>query len=192
MPPSEPTTDHLWPAEVGDILLHIARAAIAAELDLSATPPTTAQWLDRVGATFVTLYAHGRLRGCIGTIIAHRPIAEDIRINACNAAFRDPRFEPVTPQEYPDLRLEVSQLSSPEPLTCTSEDELINRLRPGIDGVLLTAGEHRGTFLPQVWKQLPRKADFVTELKTKAGVADQPWDPTWQVSRYTITAWSET
>lgn len=202
MPRSAPSrTDEVWPADAGQVLLPLARAAIAEALGLPGPQTRTEEWLDQPGASFVTLHLRDaprrsttsgrRLRGCIGTISAYRSIAEDVRGNARNAAFRDPRFDPVSPEEYADLELEVSLLSPMEPVECRDEDELIEVLRPGTDGVLLEAGDRRGTFLPQVWDQLPRPRDFVTHLKAKAGVGGRRWDSDWRVSRYTVTAWSE-
>lgn len=184
-------TEAAWPADAGGVLLPLARAAIAEQLGLPAPPVPRAEWLEQPGASFVTLHAGGRLRGCIGTLSAYRSLADDVRSNARNAAFRDPRFDPVTREEYAGLVLEVSLLSPPEPLPCRDESDLIEQLRPGTDGVVLEAGDTRGTFLPQVWDQLPEPRDFVRHLKAKARVAGLPWAEDWRVSRYTVTAWSE-
>ncbi|MDO5499135.1 MAG: AmmeMemoRadiSam system protein A [Propionibacteriaceae bacterium] len=181
----------MWPDDAGSVVLSVARAAIAERFGLASAPLPAPQWLEQRGASFVTLHSAGRLRGCIGTIEPYRTIADDVRGNAHNAAFRDPRFQPVSPEEYAGLELEVSLLSPPEPMHCADEEDLVNQLRPGSDGVLLETGRSRGTFLPQVWEQLRDPRDFVAHLKLKAGVDRRAWDPTWQVSRYSVTAWSE-
>lgn len=188
---AEPRAGVPWPDDAGAVLLPLARFAIAERLGIRAEEPLHAGWLDEHGASFVTLHTRGRLRGCIGTISAYRSIADDVRSNARHAAFLDPRFSAVTAGEYAALDLEVSLLSPPEPLACRSDDELLSQLRPGIDGVLLEAGDRRGTFLPQVWDQLPDPRDFLTHLKAKARLDREPWGSDWTVSRYTVTSWSE-
>lgn len=200
------------PADAGRILLPLARGAIAARLRLEAgvedgfeAEPTPAgpgvsvqqldehpAWLDAPGAAFVTLHLDGELRGCIGTLEAFRPLAEDVRINAVNAAFRDPRFLPLAPEEFDLIRVEVSVLSAPEPLDdVRSEARAVAALRPGVDGVILRSGSHRATFLPQVWQQLPSPHDFLTHLRRKAGLRPDHWDEHTTVSRYTVQAWEE-
>lgn len=184
----------MWPRDAGSVLLPMARAAIAERLGVAGPRTSTGageQWLTEAGASFVTLHSGGRLRGCIGTISAYRTLVDDVRGNAFNAAFRDPRFQPVTRREYAEVDLEVSLLSPPEPLVVSCEPDLLEQLRPGADGLLLEAGSHRATFLPQVWEQLPEPRDFVDHLKAKAGVGQVPWASDWRVSRYTVTAWSE-
>lgn len=151
------------------------------------------------GASFVTLTAGGRLRGCIGSLAATRPLADDIAAHAVDAAIRDPRFRPVTAGELPGLRIEVSVLSAPEPLDVRSEDEAVAALRPGVDGAILSGGPgphaRRGTFLPQVWEQLPDPRAFVRHLKRKAGLAagtdDPAWGDGWRLERYGVEAWDE-
>jgi len=193
MRPSVPSnrTDPPWPADAGTGLLPIARAAIAEQLGLFATEPELPEWVHRSGASFVTLHTAGRLRGCIGTISAYRSIVEDVRNNARNAAFRDPRFPAVSVEEYAGLDLEVSLLSPPQPMEVHDEGDLVRQLQPGVDGVLIEAGDRRGTFLPQVWEHFSDAGSFVAALRQKAGVKDERWDPDWRVSRYTVTAWSE-
>lgn len=138
------------------------------------------------GASFVTLNLNGELRGCIGSLQAHRPLAEDVVENAFNAAFKDPRFPPVTTRELAQLEIHISVLSPTEPVTCSSEDDLLRQLRPGIDGLVLTSGHHRGTFLPQVWESLPDPAEFLSHLKRKAGLPAFFWSPSIKVERYTV------
>jgi AmmeMemoRadiSam system protein A len=179
-------------AERGHRLLAIARAAIARKLDVSTRAPATdADWLRRPGATFVTLKRDGRLRGCIGSLQARRPLAEDVAANAEAAAFRDPRFAPLSRDELARTGIEVSLLSPPEALEAANEAEAIARLRPGIDGVIFDYGRHHGTFLPQVWEELGDPADFLHHLKYKAGLPPDFWHPDVRLSRYTVTRWRE-
>jgi AmmeMemoRadiSam system protein A len=122
------------------------------------------------GATFVTLNLHGGLRGCIGTLVAHRPLIDDLIDNARSAAFRDPRFMPLTPQEFAETEIEVSKLSEPKTLEYSSIADLREKVRPGIDGVVLTLYDRRATFLPQVWDDLPSFDLFFSHLCQKAGL----------------------
>jgi uncharacterized protein len=135
-------------------------------------------------ATFVTLLLHGHLRGCIGTLEAHRPLAEDIAANAYAAAFRDPRFPPVTRAEADELEIHLSLLTPAERLTFASEAQLLDQLRPGVDGLILEEGARRGTFLPSVWESLPEPRQFLRHLKQKAGLPEDYWSDTLTVSRY--------
>ncbi len=183
----------MLPPDAGTILCAIARAAISGspEPSPSARSDTESRWLDEPGAAFVTLTEHGRLRGCIGTLIAYRPLRRDVADNAVAAATRDPRFPPVRAPEIPGLAIEVSVLSTPVPLTIASEQEARERLVPHVDGVILTYRHHRGTFLPQVWEQLPEPAEFLTHLKQKAGLDPDWWHPDVRLERYTVTAFHE-
>jgi AmmeMemoRadiSam system protein A len=127
--------------------------------------------LREMRASFVTLLtAEGRLRGCIGTIDPHRPLVADINANAFAAAFKDPRFPPLRPAERSGLYCELSILTPPEPMAFADETDIIERLRPGVDGVLIEAGTRRGTLLPAVWEQLPDPMEFWRTLKEKAGI----------------------
>ncbi len=175
----------------GGTLLALARAAVAEALGGAAVEPPPEPWLDEPGAAFVTLKLAGELRGCIGSITARRPLAEDVRENALAAAFRDPRFPRVSAAELPRLRFEVSLLSPLEPLACADEADLLRRLRPGVDGLVLEHGGHRGTFLPAVWRHYPEPAEFLRQLKRKAGLDPDFWAPDVVVSRYTVESWAE-
>lgn len=132
--------------------------------------------LNRKGGTFVTLSKNGKLRGCIGHIIAHEPIIESIRHNALNAAFRDPRFPPVSVDELSDIHIEISILTEPELVPYNDVDELKTKLRPGIDGVIIQKENKNATFLPQVWKQLPDHKSFLSHLCIKAGLSPSAWE----------------
>ncbi len=136
-------------------------------------------------ASFVTLELDGRLRGCIGTLEAYRPLAVDVAANAWAAAFRDPRFLPVTRPEVERLEIHVSVLSPPEPMAFCSEADLLAQLRPFVDGLVLEEGVRRGTFLPSVWDSLPDAGEFLAQLKRKAGLPPDYWSETLRVGRYT-------
>lgn len=172
-------------------LASLARAAIAQRLGLAGAAPARPDWLARPGAAFVTLTRHGELRGCIGSLEAWRPLGEDIEANARAAAFNDPRFPPLTAEELPAIQVEVSLLSRPETMQFTDEADALRQLRPGVDGVILEWGRHRGTFLPQVWDQLPDPADFMRHLKLKASLPPGFWSPDLRLSRYTVEKFKE-
>ena len=140
-------------------------------------------------ATFVTLHKYASLRGCIGSLAARRPMVEDIAENAYAAAFRDPRFAALTEDELPSLDIHIAVLSPPEALDFRSAAELMDQIRPGIDGLILSEGEHRGTFLPSVWEQVPERHAFLRHLKRKAGLPEDYWSDTLSVSRYTTESW---
>ena len=173
-------------SERGRVLVALARDAIAQEL--GERPPTPKHprpgWLDAPGAVFVTLTRHGMLRGCIGSLEAHRPLWQDVEANARAAAFDDPRFGPLATEEYAQIDVEVSVLSATTPLAAASEADLHAQLRAGVDGLVLEVGYRRSTFLPQVWDALPSPRDFVDELKRKAGLQKDFWSGDLRFSRY--------
>ena len=177
--------------ELGRALLTIARSAIAAKLDLPRVDEPDAPALARHAATFVTLHAHGELRGCIGSLEPVRPLRVDVRENALAAAFRDPRFPPLAVREFGAITVEVSLLSQPERLAVADEDELVRRLRRGVDGHILEHDGRRATFLPQVWESLPDPRDFVVSLKRKAGWSHGFWGARMNAYRYGATKWTE-
>ncbi len=182
------------PEDAGRVLLTLARGAIERELVGGrgrVAPAAEAPWLREPGATFVTLTSAGRLRGCIGSLQAWRGVGEDVVANARAAAFGDPRFPPVAASELPRLRVEVSLLSASSPVTFADEADAVAQLRPGVDGVILTAPGRRGTFLPQVWDELPDPRDFMAHLKRKAGLPASYWGPDVRLERYTVQKWSE-
>lgn len=141
--------------------------------------------LQAVRASFVTIELDGKLRGCMGTLRGTLPLVTDVVRNAYNAAFGDPRFSPVTAEELVQLDISVSVLSPPSAMNFQSESDLVSQLRPNIDGLILQDGDHRGTFLPAVWKSLPDPAQFVRHLKRKAGLREDHWSSSIQVARYT-------
>ncbi len=175
----------------GSTLLKLARAEIGHHLGHFVPAPPEAGWLEKPGASFVTLTKHGDLRGCIGSLEPHRPLGTDVRANALAAAFRDPRFMPVGRDEFNDIRIEVSLLSPTEPLIAASENEALAVLRPGVDGLVFEYADHRSTFLPQVWEQLPEPAEFLAHLKRKAGLPVDFWAEQVRLSRYTVSKWKE-
>ena len=177
--------------EKGSTLLTLARSEIGSKLGQERSSLAQADWLDEPGACFVTLTRQGELRGCIGTLEAHRPLGVDVRENAVAAAFRDPRFTPLTLVEFDDIRVEVSLLSPTEVLVVASEEHALASLRPGVDGVVFEYRHYRSTFLPQVWEQLPEPAEFMAYLKRKAGLSTDFWAEDVRLSRYTVSKWKE-
>ena len=178
-------------ADLGPALLVRARNAIAARLKQPTQTEPAQPALNQTGATFVTLTQNGQLRGCIGSLQAHRPLDQDVRANAVAAAFSDPRFPPLTLAELPRTRVEVSLLTAPQPMKFTDEADALRQLRPHVDGVILIAGQRRGTFLPQVWEQLPEPRMFMAHLKQKAGLPADFWSSEVQLQRYEVQKWKE-
>ncbi|MCX7148260.1 MAG: AmmeMemoRadiSam system protein A [Rhodocyclales bacterium] len=178
-------------ADPGPALLIRARNAIAAELKQPTQAEAAHPALALPGATFVTLTQDGALRGCIGSLQAHRPLDQDVRANAVAAAFSDPRFPPLTLEEFSRTRVEVSLLTAPQPMTFSSEADALRQLRPNVDGIILIAGQRRSTFLPQVWEQLPDPRQFMAHLKQKAGLPADWWSAEVQLQRYEVQKWKE-
>lgn len=177
------------PPEAREDLRAVARLALERgvhtgrppAIDLVALAPA----LHAPGASFVTLERRGALRGCIGCLEAVEPLALSVAGNAVKAA-RDPRLPAVEPFELPELEVKISVLSPLEPLEVASEEELLETLRPGVDGLVVRDGPHGATFLPGVWASLPSPRDFVRELKRKAGLPDAPGSAALQWWRYTV------
>jgi AmmeMemoRadiSam system protein A len=180
-----------------ETLLKLARETIASQargqrmpnIDLDAV----SEDLRREAACFVTLTKHEQLRGCIGSLEARQPLALDVRDNAIGAAFRDPRFPPVDAEELDDLHVEISVLSHPEPLSYDGPQDLIAKLHPGIDGVVIERGWNRATFLPQVWEKIPSPHEFLQHLCLKAYLpADAYKHPGLDVYTYQVEMFEET
>ena len=176
---------------LGPSLLRIARGSIQAVLGaapLTAIPasPSVEERLDLPGAVFVTLKRNGDLRGCIGSLQAHRSLRDDCAANAVAAAFEDPRFPPVSFDELRNIRIEVSVLSAPVPFPCASDSDACARLLPGVHGVVLSRGFRRATFLPQVWEQLPDPHQFLSALRRKAGIREDLWDEEMELEVYQV------
>lgn len=161
------------------ILLRMAREAIEHRVrgeklpDIQTTSLTPN--LREQGASFITLSIGGKLRGCIGAIEAYQPLAEDVREHAVAAALEDPRFPPLRKDELSRVQIEVSRLTRPVRLEYTDANDLLSKLRPFVDGVILQDGLRRATFLPQVWEKIPDPSEFMDNLCHKMGVPHRHW-----------------
>jgi len=165
----------------GELLLKLARKTIADRLHIqikeaedSSAGLSDESFTARRG-TFVTLKIHDQLRGCIGNLSADKSIIDGVRENAVHAAFDDPRFPPLSKNEFNAVAIEISLLTEPEKLAYTDSADLLNKLRPHVDGVIIKKGPYSATFLPQVWDQLPDKASFLSHLCAKAGLSSDEW-----------------
>ena len=160
-------------------LLSLAREALDSSVHGKSLPPVDETRLTAMlradGASFVTLTINDRLRGCIGALQAYQPLYIDVREHAVAAALEDYRFPPVRPSELAKIHIEVSRLTSPQTLIYRDSADLIEKLQPGIDGVILRDGPRRATFLPQVWDQIPSKEEFLGHLCVKMGAAPNQW-----------------
>ncbi len=156
------------------ILLDIVRKAILSKFEDSTLDRDSFmneyKELSEQKATFVTLNLDGKLRGCIGSLLAHRSLYDDLVSNACKAAFEDPRFSPLTKEEFEKVDIEISILTKPEILEYSDFEDLESKLIPNKHGVILQLNDKRATFLPQVWEQLPKFEDFMVHLCQKAGL----------------------
>lgn len=176
-------------------LLEIARASITDGLTtgvpLKIALEQECAALRHQRASFVTLQINQALRGCIGHLEAVVPLATDVAENAFAAAFRDPRFRPLSQRELDRIHIEVSVLTPPEPIAFSSETELLAALVPHRDGLILTEGPYQGTFLPSVWAQLPTPEAFLNQLKRKAGLPADHWSDAIRVARYRTESFAE-
>ena len=189
-PSSTPSDDAPGrPPEEREILLRTARDSIRHGVETgSALDVDSAEYPEALrprAATFVTLEIDGALRGCIGVFEARRALVEDVARNAYAAAFRDPRFPPVSREELDGLEIHISVLSEPVPLEVEDEAHLLRELRPGTDGLILEDKPHRALFLPQVWDSLPEPVDFLTHLRMKAGLPANHFSDTIRFRRFT-------
>ena len=175
----------------GRVLLPIARAAISTALGYPLQVAEDAPWLQAHGACFVTLTQQQRLRGCIGTLQVHRSLLQDLKSNAVAAALHDPRFLPLNVVELDHTEVEVSLLSPMQTLQFDDEAQALAQLQPGVHGVVFSYRHYRSTFLPQVWEQLPDTADFMAQLKRKAGLPANFWAAKVQLQSYTVCKWRE-
>lgn len=168
--------------EEGLALLRLARASIAGkfrkhDVDVKPIPHGISQGvLDRKQGVFVTLHQQGKLRGCIGNIEPVKTLGAGVRENALHAAFQDSRFSPLTQDELDAVDIEISILTVPVKMAYKTPQELVSKLVPGVDGVILEKNHHRATFLPQVWEQLPTPQAFLSQLCIKAGLAGHAWE----------------
>ncbi|GKY89088.1 MEMO1 family protein [Sinisalibacter aestuarii] len=176
-------------------LLRVAREALAGRTatgrDPKIDPASFHPRLRSHGAAFVTLTRAGRLRGCIGSLTAHRPLVQDVAQNAICAGHADPRFAAVTAGELAEIHLKIAVLGPPAPMAFASEEDLLAQLRPGEDGLILSDRGRRGTFLPMVWESLPEPAAFWRQLKRKAELAEDHWSDTLEVQRYRAESFAE-
>jgi AmmeMemoRadiSam system protein A len=154
----------------------------ALRIDLTAVEPE----LKRPGASFVTLRNHKNLRGCIGSLESRQALMLDVAANACAACCHDPRFSAVNADELYSLSAEISVLSALVPMPVSTQQQLADLVRPGIDGLFIDDGIHRATFLPAVWSELPEKSQFITQLKRKAGLDNDYWSPAIHCFRYAV------
>ncbi len=176
-------------------LLTLARAAIQAGLNqgtpLRLRAADYPSPLSEPAACFVTLTCKGALRGCIGTLEALEPLVEAVAYYAYQAAFRDPRFPALETEELAQLRIEISVLGPQQRMDIATEDQLLDTLCPGRDGLVLQEGASSATFLPQVWETLPTPAEFVRALKSKAGLAPDYWSAQMRCWRYQVVSFNE-
>lgn len=154
----------------------------ALEIDLMQIPDE----LRQTRATFVTLHRNKELRGCVGILKPVRPLAEDVAYNAWAAAFSDSRFSPLNSAELDDLDIHISILGTPETMDFSSEQDLVDQIRPGTDGLILEEGFNKGTFLPSVWESLKDPQEFVNHLKLKAGLPSDYWSDSLKIKRYSV------
>ncbi len=186
--------------EQGQWLVKLARQTLAgrfakkiAQKDTDALDSALADACYQVTCgTFVTLTLNKQLRGCIGSLTSNEPIRSGVRRNTINAAFHDPRFAPLSAADFDKVTIEVSILSEPQLLNYGDSDDLVEKLRPGVDGVILRKDLASATFLPQVWEQLPETPDFLSHLCTKAGLAANAWRQTrLEISTYQVQHFTE-
>jgi AmmeMemoRadiSam system protein A len=168
--------------EQGQRLINIARRTIAAKLGTLDDPGQVVPDQDlaeplfrELRGTFVTLKIKGQLRGCMGCLTPSESILEGIQRNAINSAFNDPRFPALTAEELAEAAIDISILTSPQELAYSGGEDLLRKLRPNIDGVIIKKAQARATFLPQVWEQLPAPQNFLAHLCQKAGLAHDEW-----------------
>ncbi|MDP3233023.1 MAG: AmmeMemoRadiSam system protein A [Myxococcales bacterium] len=176
----------------GETLLSIARRALEAHFDgTKLERPANGPWLDEKRAVFVTLKKHGALRGCVGQLKARLSLFDAVVDAATAAAFHDTRFTPLDASELPDLHVEISVLSALERLDVHSEQETLDALRVGIDGVLLTSGLRSAVFIPEMWKELPDPKEFLWHLRRKGRIPLEQWPDDMTVDRFTAELFEE-
>ncbi len=166
------------------LIIDICRQAIKSKFEPDIEEIKYPQVFGRIGACFVTLEKNNNLRGCIGSVIARRPLINDIIMNAKNSAFSDPRFLPVQQNEISQLKIAVSILSEPKKMSFTDENDLLRQMRPNIDGIIIKDGIYQAVYLPSVWEQLPDKREFLETLKVKAGLNPDYFSDTFEAYRF--------
>ncbi|MBF0211039.1 MAG: AmmeMemoRadiSam system protein A [Desulfamplus sp.] len=192
--------DNLYSKDQGELLLKLARATIGAKLGIKSdlaepskiTEKLKEQVFDLNLGTFVTIHINKKLRGCIGSLETQESVKEGIKENAISAAFHDPRFPPLTQEEFDKSHLEISILSKPVKLKYSNSDDLLSKLIPKVHGVIIKKGGARATFLPQVWQQLHDKESFLSNLCRKAGLSSDDWKSgALDVMTYTVQYFEE-
>jgi uncharacterized protein len=168
---------------VTDAITLAATKRAQLKLDLERFSPA----LKELRSCFVSLHRFGELRGCIGSIEPRHPLIEDAAHNGYAVALKDYRFPPLMKAELPGLDVHVTVLSALEKIQCSSEADLLAKLRPNVDGLLIQDGNHQATFLPVMWEQLPAPQDFLQHLKEKAGMSFQHWSDSFCAFRYEAT-----
>jgi uncharacterized protein len=179
------------PAVEGDVLLAIARGAVAERFGATEMLVPERSWLSSLAATFVTINSGERLHGCIGSVEPRRSLLEDLRHNAVLAAFHDPRTRPLRADELDLVTFSISLLGPCTPIDFDDEADARRKLRPQIDGVILSHAERRGLFLPQVWQTLPDAGAFLDNLKRKAGLPTSFWSDEVTLERFEVTKFEE-
>ena len=176
-------------------LLTVARDSIEHGLDanqpLKVISAEYSHSLQENGAAFVTLTIKQQLRGCIGSLQAYQPLVKDVAEHAFDAAFKDPRFSPLSIAEFDAVHIHIEVLNPSQPIHFNSEQDLLNQLQPGVDGLILSENFHKGTFLPTVWESLPVPEDFLAHLKQKAGLPKNYWSDSIKIERYSTEGFSE-
>ncbi|MCG8429167.1 MAG: AmmeMemoRadiSam system protein A [Chromatiales bacterium] len=181
---ADPLLSDAGKTELLEIAITSIKHGLEQERPLPLDPNDYSEELQVERACFVTLHREGNLRGCIGSLEATQPLVADVAENAFSAAFRDPRFDRLTKTELTGLEIHISVLTPSTPMRFNSEAELLRQIRPGIDGLILTEGSRRGTFLPSVWDALPEPTTFLQQLKRKAGLPGDYWSEKIEIARY--------
>jgi AmmeMemoRadiSam system protein A len=197
---NKPDSIHKLNEAQGQLLIKLARYTLMRQLERqipqakydSLEAALSHACFQRTSGVFVTLTISGQLRGCIGNLTSNEPLVSGVRRNAINAAFHDPRFAPLSASEIDEMEIEISILSEPRPLKYRDADDLFNKLRPNIDGVIVRKQAASATFVPQVWEQLTRPKDFLDHLCLKAGLASDAWQHSQlEVSCYQVQYFEE-
>lgn len=186
----------MYSTQQRSFLLKLARESIKSRLEAKPTPQIEESQIDKelkeIRGVFVTLTINGNLKGCIGHIEPVQELYKDVIQNSMAAAFDDPRFSPLTANELKSVIIEISVLSPPQPLLYKDADDLLQKLTPGRDGVVIKKGFYRATYLPQVWEDLPDKENFLASLCQKAGMDENEWrQGELEVETYTVEMFEE-
>lgn len=182
--------DQTLVARYGKELLRIARQAVEAaarqgqQLAVQGQLPAE---LSAKRAVFITIEKQGALRGCIGSLRAHRSLVDDVLANSYAAALKDHRFPPLTAEELPQIGVSISLLETPQPMQFRDEADFMAQVRPMIDGLIIADQGKSATYLPSVWEQITDKAQFLASLKQKAGLPPNHWSDSFQAWRYGAT-----